>query len=148
MVERALELLYLYLLWQTATAPMDEETPANVFEIRDSVIEKTTEIAIGEDSGYSISIRRNAFKTLLELCIAGKHRHAATGHQRDLIELSVQMQYRCAGFLETEVSRYAASTTDQQDKDDLVREQDDEDDEEDANEDDRRKKADGTDKGW
>jgi cohesin complex subunit SA-1/2 len=86
----------------------NESTPENLLEERNTLIQQCKDYAIGELNSASEGVKRTAFRLLLDLHIAAKARFSISGEADDALTLSVQTQYRCAGFLQAEIERYAS----------------------------------------
>lgn len=72
------------------------------------LVQQCQDYAIGELNTASDAVKRTAFRLLLDLHIAAKARNSISGDPNDLLALSVQTQYRCAGFVQAEIARYAS----------------------------------------
>ena len=128
MVERAIHFLMLHTIWKarhfmTANA-LSTESPddlealqESVREQRDVLLEKLVEYALGTQSNTLLEVRRAAFEKLLTLYILFSAPPSqlptddSTQQQSPLAPLGITMtdeiQYRCAGFVQAEVERYA-----------------------------------------
>ena len=75
------------------------------------------------DTPYDLTQSLQAFKLLLDLRIVSKARHSMTNNSNDLVEMSIETQYRCAGFIQAEVERYAAGLSEHSEEvDDIMQE--------------------------
>lgn len=86
----------------------DESTPANLTEQRNVLVQQCKDYAIGELNAASEGVKRTAFRLLLDLHITAKARFSVSEDAKDALTLSVQSQYRCAGFVQGEIERYAS----------------------------------------
>lgn len=126
MVSRTLELLSIILLWKTVNLSADEQTPMAVIELRDMLVERATEYALGRGlANIPDGVKTAAFKALLDLRIVAKNRFAATEDPVEEVELNIQAQYRCAGFVQAQIERYTSMIRLAED-DDIVNESEDE----------------------
>lgn len=95
------------------------------------LVERATEYALGRGlANIPDGIKTAAFKALLDLRIVAKNRYAATEDPVDEVELDIQAQYRCAGFVQAQIERYASMICASAEDDDIVNESEDELDEE------------------
>ena len=132
MVQSSLEVLYFHFLWKTTKLLPEEATPPSLIELRTHLIDRTTDLALGRLNSASEGVKRGvsfqltnsepllnlkslfqAFKTLLDLRIVSKARYSVTENLDDHVEFSVESQYRCAGFVQAELERYAAGLAEQ-----------------------------------
>lgn len=83
---------------------------------RDVLLEKLVEYALGTQSNTLLEVRRAAFEKLLTLYIlfsAPSTSHDQPNQQKSFplaplaLVMSEETQYRCAGFVQAEVERYA-----------------------------------------
>ncbi|KAF7341967.1 SCD domain-containing protein [Mycena venus] len=124
MVTQAIELLQKHVLWKAsllqrrpAGAPPQEEEEEEeeeeelseeqarfrekFKEQRDSLLEKLVEFAVGTQSNTSEVVTRAAFESLINVHIGlGLARKTATA-------LDDEVQFRCAGYVQAEIERYA-----------------------------------------
>ncbi|TDL19464.1 hypothetical protein BD410DRAFT_773910 [Rickenella mellea] len=119
MVERALHQLTLHIIWKARSfvAGVEEADRERLLEAlreqRDILLEKLTEYAIGTQSNAIEGVKRAAFQHLMTLyslfCPASTT--GPDGTQLPLAPLALTMddevQYRCAGFVQAEIERYA-----------------------------------------
>ncbi|KAF5348797.1 hypothetical protein D9756_009780 [Leucocoprinus leucothites] len=125
MVEQALHVLALHVIWKSKDMPRaqpgKEFTPEEekmrdvVKQQRDSLVEKLFEFAIGTQSNTAEGVKRAAFKYLLDLYVL----FAPTQLNPDLefvqteetdpmsLTLDDETQYRCAGYIQAEIERFA-----------------------------------------
>ncbi|KAF8624731.1 hypothetical protein AX17_007062 [Amanita inopinata Kibby_2008] len=126
MVEYALQILTLHIMWKarglTSTenpSPEEVKYREKLVEQRDGLLEKLTEYAIGSNSNTIESVKRSAFKNMLDLHVL------FTAPQVDVDDepmpiatvpliLDDETQYRCAGFIQAEIERYADLVADNQ----------------------------------
>ena len=113
MIERALDLLYMFILWKTAAIPDGEPSSRALITLRDSIVEKTTELAIGQIDNVNDAVKRAAFRTLLELKIVAKHRSEVDESTAEFVDMTIEEQYRCSGFIQAEIERYASNLSGQ-----------------------------------
>ncbi|CDO77437.1 hypothetical protein BN946_scf184857.g44 [Trametes cinnabarina] len=120
MVDRALQILTLHIMWKARGLPAGAElTPEEVqfrnklqWE-RDSLLEKLVEFAVGTQSNTVEGVRRAAFQNLLTLhilfCPSETTMPDGTRLPTAALPLSLddEVQYRCAGFVQSEIERYA-----------------------------------------
>lgn len=106
-IQHSLDVLYLCYLWQITKVPQDESTPESLIEQRNTLIQQCQDYAIGDMNSASQGIKRTAFRLLLDLHITAKARYSISEDPNDGLSLSVQTQYRCAGFAQAEIERYA-----------------------------------------
>lgn len=107
-IQQSLDILYLCYLWRITKIAPKENTPDSLLEERNTLVQQCQDYAIGELNSASDAVKRTAFRLLLDLQIAAKARHSISEDANDLLTLSVQTQYRCAGFVQAEIERYAS----------------------------------------
>ncbi|KAI0943593.1 hypothetical protein AcW1_002723 [Taiwanofungus camphoratus] len=121
MVDRALHLLTLHIIWKArglTAAEVDlsaEESryQENLREQRESLLEKLLEFAVGTQSNTAEGVRRAAFQNLMHLHIlfCPAQSIAPDGSRLPTsslpLTLNDEVQYRCAGFIQAEIERYA-----------------------------------------
>ncbi|CCM03065.1 uncharacterized protein FIBRA_05185 [Fibroporia radiculosa] len=120
MVDRALHVLALHIIWKARnlTAAVDLNSAEQQFqnrlrEQRDSLIEKLLEFAVGTQSNTAEGVRRAAFQNLMNLHIlfCPAQSMASDGSRLPTASLPLslddEVQYRCAGFIQAEIERYA-----------------------------------------
>lgn len=107
MICHALELLNLYYFWRIVKLSKDDSLPPKLVEFREKHIERMTDLSFGGTTLASEGVKRSAFKGLLELQIACQFRYGQTQQAEDSTELSLEVQYKCAGFVQAEIERYA-----------------------------------------
>ncbi|KAL5478298.1 IRR1 [Sanghuangporus weigelae] len=118
MVERALQLLSLHIIWKArhfirAQDSSDKEQLQEALrEQRDILLEKLTEYAVGTQSNTLLGVRRAAFQNLLTLyTLFSASSEGIEQVETPLAPLALsmgdEMQYRCAGFVQAEIERYA-----------------------------------------
>lgn len=129
-MQRAMEVLYMYFLWKAAKLSQDEseELPGDFLKLRDELLDVTTSLALAVDNAASDAVRRSAFKTMLDLRIMCKS-SGLDQQGRRLEELSIESQYRCAGFIQAEIEKRVTSLRGHNEEEELIREQAEEDDE-------------------
>ncbi|KZT04963.1 uncharacterized protein LAESUDRAFT_702953 [Laetiporus sulphureus 93-53] len=121
MVDRALQILTLHIIWKaralTATEgelTVDEARfKEHLREQRESLLEKLLEFAVGTQSNTAEGVRRAAFQNLMNLHIlfCPAQSIAPDGSRLPTASLALslddEVQYRCAGFIQAEIERYA-----------------------------------------
>ncbi|KAF9011840.1 hypothetical protein BDQ17DRAFT_1396897 [Cyathus striatus] len=123
MVEQALNVLRLHVLWKAKglsvendSSPEDIRFREVLVEQRDTLLEKLIEYAVGTQSNTVEGVRRAAFKYLLDLHVlfCASERLTADGRQLPTATIALSMadelQYRCAGYIQAEIERYAELT--------------------------------------
>ncbi|TFK31727.1 hypothetical protein BDQ12DRAFT_93119 [Crucibulum laeve] len=133
MIEQALRVLTLHILWkgkgltaENDSSPEEIRYRDELKEQRESLLEKLVEYAVGTQSNTAEGVKRAAFKHLLDLHVlfAAAQTVSADGKLLPTATLSLTMddeiQYRCAGYVQAEIERYADSL------DEEVEEEDDE----------------------
>ncbi|CAK5263770.1 unnamed protein product, partial [Mycena citricolor] len=106
MITQALEVLTKHLLWKTKKLrpedDMSEEAAAyreKLQEQRDMFLEKLVEYSVGTQSNTSEAVQRTAFMCLVNMYILFGERMSIT--------LDDEVQFRCAGYVQAQVERYA-----------------------------------------
>ncbi|KAK0199245.1 hypothetical protein DFS33DRAFT_1376528 [Desarmillaria ectypa] len=120
MIEQVLHLLTLHVIWKgkaltTDPSPSAEEVRhrENLVLQREVLLEKLMEYAIGTQSNTVEGVQRTAFKNLLDLHVlfSATQTVAADGSQLSTATVALTMedeaQYRCAGYVQAEIERYA-----------------------------------------
>ncbi|OBZ76095.1 Cohesin subunit psc3 [Grifola frondosa] len=120
MIDRALHVLTLHIMWKARGLPADVQLSPEearfldkLREERDSLLEKLTEFAVGTQSNTVEGVRRAAFQNLMTLHIlfCPAESIAPDGSRLPTASLPLtledEVQYRCAGFVQAEVERYA-----------------------------------------
>ncbi|KZO94707.1 hypothetical protein CALVIDRAFT_198341 [Calocera viscosa TUFC12733] len=121
MIDQCLRTLNLHVVWKTRkllAAPASAENVEaedNAFkrsleDQRNTLLEKLTEYAVGTQSNPREALRRSSFHTLLTLYILfSPSQMPGKKTPGDLLPLSLddQLQYRCAGFMQAEIEKYA-----------------------------------------
>ncbi|KAJ7624985.1 hypothetical protein DFH06DRAFT_1305016 [Mycena polygramma] len=111
MITQALKVLELHILWKARQLRIAEEpeepTPEQegfrekIKEQRDSLLEKLVEYAVGTQSNTSEVVTRAAFAGLVDV-------HIAFGPAEKMaVSLDDEVQFRCAGYVQAEIERYA-----------------------------------------
>lgn len=117
MMNESLNLLVLYVAWKARllqTSPLSEAERDSAYEelrvVRDALAERLTQFAVGTQSNAVEGVKRSAFQCLLNLYILFQPirsaEEGATSKQPIPMELSDELQLRCAGFIQAEVERY------------------------------------------
>ncbi|KDR77313.1 hypothetical protein GALMADRAFT_267467 [Galerina marginata CBS 339.88] len=120
MIEQALHVLMLHILWKTKglTAEADP-TPEDIRdkealkEQRECLLEKLIEYAIGTQSNTVEGVKRAAFKHLVDLHVlfSSTNTFSPDGDPLPIASLALnlddEVQYRCAGYIQAEIERYA-----------------------------------------
>ncbi|KAF5323111.1 hypothetical protein D9611_009237 [Ephemerocybe angulata] len=120
MVEQALNVLTLHIYWKAKgllvnKEPNSEENPYQdtLVEQRNALLEKLQEYAIGTQSNTGDSVRRAAFKHLLNhhILFSPDQPTLPDGSLSPLAAISIsfddETQYRCAGYIQAEIERYS-----------------------------------------
>ncbi|KAH9934133.1 uncharacterized protein B0H18DRAFT_1207681 [Fomitopsis serialis] len=121
MVDRALQVLTLHIIWKarnlTATEgdllPEEQRFQEKLQEQRDALLEKLLEFAIGTQSNTAEGVRRAAFQNLMNLHIlfCPTQSIAPDGSRLPTASLPLSLddetQYRCAGYIQAAIERYA-----------------------------------------
>ncbi|KAG1740516.1 uncharacterized protein EDB91DRAFT_353827 [Suillus paluster] len=120
MIEQGLQILGLHIMWKTRNlpdakeaTPEDEKYIETLREQRDSLLEKLVEYAVGTQSNTAEAVKRAAFQNLMTLHILFCAEQTMTPDGRVLptaalpLELDVEVQYRCAGFIQAAIEQYA-----------------------------------------
>ncbi|KIK67211.1 hypothetical protein GYMLUDRAFT_93035 [Collybiopsis luxurians FD-317 M1] len=118
MLQQCIQLLTLHIMWKSkrllsgvGADPLPEEVNDrdNLFSKRSALLEKLVEYAVGtqvQGNGIVEGVKRVAFKNLLDL-----HSLFMSIPNNSDSEVSINMddevQWRCAGFVQAEVMRYA-----------------------------------------
>ncbi|KAJ6588456.1 hypothetical protein B0H19DRAFT_207200 [Mycena capillaripes] len=107
MIVQALELLQKHVLWKARLlrkaeeseepTPEDERLREKIKEQRDSLLDKCVEYAVGTQSNTSEAVTRTAFLCLMNV-------HITFGSAENLLD---EVQFRCAGYVQAEIERYA-----------------------------------------
>ncbi|KAJ7701757.1 hypothetical protein B0H17DRAFT_1127998 [Mycena rosella] len=139
MITQALDLLSKHLIWKVKRLRIQGDVPdpspeelrfrEKIQEQRDSLLEKLTEYAVGTQSNTAEAVTRTwraqAFMFLVNL-------HILFGPAEQLsIALDDEVQFRCAGYVQAEIERYAETLVEPEEG-----EQDDEEDEDEEKEND------------
>lgn len=165
MIEQALHVLMLHILWKTKgliadSEPMPEDIRYKevLQEQREALLEKLVEYAVGTQSNTVEGVKRavrfmflyfvykylllnsiwlncQAFKHLLDLHVLFSSSNAVSPEGNPLpiaslaLTLDDEVQYRCAGYIQAEIERYAEflddENEDEEDKSDGSDEQED-----------------------
>ncbi|KAH8097102.1 hypothetical protein BXZ70DRAFT_1009416 [Cristinia sonorae] len=116
MIDQALQVLYIHILWKARalTNPKEPSEDEIAFrtklkEQRDSLLEKLLEFAVGTQSNTAEGVRRSAFQNLMNLHILFCPPSEEVTLPTSVLALSLddEAQYRCAGFVQAEIERYA-----------------------------------------
>ncbi|TFK75680.1 hypothetical protein BDN72DRAFT_450080 [Pluteus cervinus] len=117
MVEQALRVLMLHILWKSKAStaelePSPEETRSQETLVaqRAALVEKLAEYAVGTTSNTAEGVKRAAFKHLLDIHVlfAPGQTQAADGTPAGApitLTLDDETQYRCAGYIQAEIER-------------------------------------------
>ncbi|KAJ7135430.1 hypothetical protein C8R43DRAFT_1020987 [Mycena crocata] len=111
MITQAIELLDKHLLWQARRLRAEEDsadpTPdelrirEKIKDQRDSFLEKLVEYAVGTQSNTAEAVTRTAFMCLVNV-------HILFGPAQNMaIPIDDEVQFRCAGYVQAEIERYA-----------------------------------------
>ncbi|KAI0795779.1 hypothetical protein C8Q75DRAFT_747433 [Abortiporus biennis] len=120
MVDQALQVLYLHILWKARalTSSPEPSTQEIAFrdklkEQRDILLDKLLEFAVGTQSNTAEGVRRAAFQNLMNIHILFCPALTVAPDGSDLptaslsLILDEEVQFRCAGFVQAEIERYA-----------------------------------------
>ncbi|KAJ7628572.1 hypothetical protein FB45DRAFT_834497 [Roridomyces roridus] len=147
MITQALNLLTTHLMWKRKRMQSIEENAEPSSEEqrflekctqqRDSLLEKLVEYAVGTQSNTAEAVTRTAFMCLMDL-------HTLFG-SAELI-LDDEVQFRCAGYVQAEIERYAETLVepdqpDQEEEEDADDEEKENDDGEEENDEAKKKKG-------
>ncbi|KAG6868507.1 hypothetical protein C0993_001847 [Termitomyces sp. T159_Od127] len=124
MIEQALQVLTLHLMWKGKSLTHEAEPTSDDVRFqeglvtqREALLEKLVEYAVGTQSNTADNVKRAAFKNLLDLHVlfAPGATHDANGNPSPMASISItlddEVQYRCAGYIQAEVERYADTLT-------------------------------------
>ncbi|KAG5728111.1 Cohesin subunit psc3 [Termitomyces sp. T112] len=133
MIEQALQVLTLHLMWKGKGLTYESEPTSDdvryqegLVTQREALLEKLVEYAVGTQSNTADSVKRAAFKNLLDLHVlfAPGATYDANGNPSPMASISItlddEVQYRCAGYVQAEIERYAdtlGSTSDESEQD-------------------------------
>ncbi|KAJ6612818.1 hypothetical protein B0H10DRAFT_2051218 [Mycena sp. CBHHK59/15] len=152
MITQALELMCKHLLWKAKRLRLEEELPEptpeelrfreKIKEQRDSLLEKLVEYAVGTHSNTAEAVTRTAFMSLVNVYIL------FGPAEKMSITLDDEIQYRCAGYVQAEIERYAETLVEpeeeeQEEADDEEKDNDSGDDSSDAGDEGKKKKDKG-----
>ncbi|KAF7329868.1 SCD domain-containing protein [Mycena kentingensis (nom. inval.)] len=142
MVGSAIEILEAHLMWKMRHLSLEKDledlTPDELRfrertqEQRDALVDKISEYAVGTQSNTAPLVSRKAFISLMNV-------HILFGSTPMSIPMDDEMQFRCAGYVQAEIERYAENLADEVEGDDDEEEQADRSENEDG-EDARKKK--------
>lgn len=129
MIEQAQQILSIHILWKGlhfVNGSEQSEASSDAFlSQRDVLLEKFTEYAIGTQSNAVVGVRRvvssktprfridltllQAFKSLVDLYIFFSMANQASETSPSGLALAMdeEVQFRCAGFVQAEMERYA-----------------------------------------
>ncbi|KAK7019893.1 SCD domain-containing protein [Favolaschia claudopus] len=114
MISQSLQLLTVHVFWKATRlrivdpedeneeAPEQAEILDKVKEQRDSLLEKLVEFAVGTQSNTAEAVTRTAF-----MCLMNLHMVFGPAHQIAAVTLDDEVQFRCAGYVQAEIERYA-----------------------------------------
>ncbi|KAJ7164977.1 hypothetical protein C8R46DRAFT_1097762 [Mycena filopes] len=155
MITQALDVLSRHLTWKVRKlrlmeeveepSPEDVRFREKIQEQRDSLLEKCVEYAVGTQSNTSEAVTRTAFMSLVNV-------HILFGPANQMaVVLDDEVQFRCAGYVQAEIERYAETLVepDEGEKDEDEEDEDEEkendsgDEGSDAGDDGKKKKAKG-----
>ncbi|THV05741.1 hypothetical protein K435DRAFT_76786 [Dendrothele bispora CBS 962.96] len=127
MIEQTLQLLTLHIIWKShhltsEASPIPEEIKYrdSLLLQRGALLERLVDYAVGTSevgNGVVEGVKRVAFKNLLDLHVlfSSAETHAADGSHLPLaseimaLNMDDEVQWRCAGYVQAEVERYADS---------------------------------------
>ncbi|KAJ7757031.1 hypothetical protein B0H16DRAFT_1371104 [Mycena metata] len=111
MITQALEVLSRHLTWKVRRlrlmdeveepSPEDVRFCEKIQEQRDSLLEKCVEYAVGTQSNTSEGVTRTAF-----MCLVNVHILFGPANKMSIV-LDDEVQFRCAGYVQAEIERYA-----------------------------------------
>ncbi|KAJ6591108.1 hypothetical protein DFH09DRAFT_1138592 [Mycena vulgaris] len=111
MIAQALDLLSKHLMWKVRGLRAEGDSPEpsaeelrlreKIQEQRDSLLEKLAEYAVGTQSNTAEAVTRTAF-----MCLVNVHIVFGPG-EKMAITLDDEVQFRCAGYVQAEIERYA-----------------------------------------
>ncbi|KAF9463277.1 hypothetical protein BDZ94DRAFT_636599 [Collybia nuda] len=122
MIEQALHTLTLHIIWKGKELTSDgDPSPEEIrhkqtlVSQREVLLEKLIEYAVGTQNNTVDGVKRTAFKNLLDLHVLFSPAQPADPNSVALPTASVsiclddEVQYRCAGYIQAEIERYAES---------------------------------------
>ncbi|KAK7021888.1 cohesin complex subunit [Paramarasmius palmivorus] len=122
MIEQTIQVLTLHIIWKSrrlsaASEPSEEELQyqESLVVQRNSLIERLSDYAVGTQevgNGVSESVKRVAFKNLLDLHVlfaAANGTDLPLAKEEVALSMDDETQWRCAGYIQAEVERYAES---------------------------------------
>ncbi|KAH6910734.1 cohesin subunit [Coprinopsis sp. MPI-PUGE-AT-0042] len=118
MVEKTLDVLTLHLMWKAKGLLVSEGADAErykevLLEQREALIDKLKEYAVGNQSNTADAVKRAAFKHMLNIHVLfmPDQPPQPDGSPSPLSDVGVilddEIQYRCAGYIQAEIERYA-----------------------------------------
>ncbi|GAW03352.1 mitotic cohesin complex [Lentinula edodes] len=122
MLEQSLQLLTLYIMWKSrrllsiagvSTSTEDVQDREQLINQRDSHVDKLIEYAVGtqvQGNGIVEGVKRVAFKNLLDLYVlflSAPPNDAENTLPSLTMTMNDEVQWRCAGYIQAEVERYA-----------------------------------------
>ncbi|KAI0058337.1 hypothetical protein BV25DRAFT_1283433 [Artomyces pyxidatus] len=120
MIDQCLSLLTLHIIWKARRLPTEPQPSPEEIRFRESfreqreaLLAKLVEYAVGSQSNTADGVRRAAFQSLMNLhilfCTPAEEDAEMSSSQQSLLALSLddEVQYRCAGFVQAEIERYA-----------------------------------------
>ncbi|KAI0703063.1 hypothetical protein BC835DRAFT_1319789 [Cytidiella melzeri] len=120
MIDQALHLQTLYIIWKARGLTTGHDPSPEEFQYRDdlrnrrdNLVEKLLEFTVGTQSNTAEGVRRSAFQNLMNLHIlfCPAQSIAPDGSALPTAALAMTLddenQYRCAGFVQAEIERYA-----------------------------------------
>ncbi|KAJ7481621.1 hypothetical protein FB451DRAFT_132924 [Mycena latifolia] len=130
MITQALDLLTKHLMWKAQHLRMEGDSPEpspeelrareKIQEQRDSFLEKLTEYAVGTQSNTAEAVTRTAFMCLISV-------HILFGPEQKMdVTLDDEVQFRCAGYVQAEIERYAETLIEPEGEDDEDEDEDEE----------------------
>ncbi|KAG6913621.1 hypothetical protein DXG01_005518 [Tephrocybe rancida] len=122
MVEQALQVLTLHLMWKGKCLPHEADPTPDDIQYKETLVtqhetllEKLVEYAVGTQSNTADSVKRAAFKNLLDIHVlfAPGDDYEADGNLTPMASISLtldnEVQYCCAGYIQAEIEQYADS---------------------------------------
>ncbi|KAA1471951.1 hypothetical protein DENSPDRAFT_148019 [Dentipellis sp. KUC8613] len=120
MIDQGIQLLTLHVIWKARRLPPDPHPSPEEAKFRESfreqreaLLEKLVEYAVGSQSNTADGVRRSAFENLMQLhilfCPPQSAETATENPPTSFFSLTLddEVQYRCVGFVQAEIERYA-----------------------------------------
>ncbi|KIY49777.1 hypothetical protein FISHEDRAFT_40501 [Fistulina hepatica ATCC 64428] len=114
MVEQAMRVLCLHILWKAQGLPAGSDLSAGEVRYRDALsrqrdtlVERFIDFSLGARSNALESVKRAAFKSMLDIHVLFAPLQPVQALASVALELDDETQYRCAGFIQSQIDRYA-----------------------------------------